>query len=198
MSREADDGPPEPLQNCSITNLTERSFSVECREVRSSSTPVVDDQPPEPAEGSSGGASLVAAVQRPSLLARPAENLVYVLEVYGPPEGSSTQRGVSASQHQVLVRNVSGPEPRFRVGQLWPGTEFEARVFAANSKGRSRPFRLNACTLPPAEALLDKGKSTSRTCLTVGAMATPQSVPGFHPLLSMAVLFRFACHRPAV
>ncbi|KAL3184808.1 hypothetical protein MRX96_030705 [Rhipicephalus microplus] len=149
-------GPPEPLQNCSITNLTERSFSVECREVRSSSTPVVDGQPPEPAEGSSGGASLVAAVQRPSLLARPAENLVYVLEVYGPPEGSSTQRGVSASQHQVLVRNVSGPEPRFRVGQLWPGTEFEARVFAANSKGRSRPFRLNACTLPPAEALLDK------------------------------------------
>ncbi|XP_075528799.1 basement membrane-specific heparan sulfate proteoglycan core protein-like [Dermacentor variabilis] len=148
-------GPPEPLENCSVTNLTERSFSVECREVRSpSSAPAPGGGGQSP--GTAGGASLVAAAQRPSLLARPPENLVYVLEVYGPPEGSSMQRGVSASQHQVLVRNVSGPEPRFRVGQLWPGTEFEARVFAANSKGRSRPFRLNACTLPPAEALLDK------------------------------------------
>ncbi|KAH6947545.1 hypothetical protein HPB50_019733 [Hyalomma asiaticum] len=177
-------GPPEPLENCSITNLTERSFSVECREVRSSSAPVAGGQ--APATGGNGGASLVAAVQKPSLLARPPENLVYVLEVYGPPEGSSTQRGVSASQHQVLVRNVSGPEPRFRVGQLWPGTEFEARVFAANSKGRSRPFRLNACTLPPAEALLDKGTYSANVCLLNRMHFAPQS----HAFSDFAVMLR--------
>lgn len=140
-------GPPEPLENCTISNLTERGFSVECREDRlSGSHP----------SATPGTATLAAAAQRPALSNRGQEPLVYLLEVYGPPEGTSLQRGVSASQHQVLVANVSGPEPRFRVGQLWPGTEFEARVFAANAKGRSRPFRLSACTLPPAEALLDK------------------------------------------
>ncbi|CAN8024949.1 unnamed protein product, partial [Ixodes persulcatus] len=143
-------GPPEPLENCSVSNLTERGFWVECREERPSAGGV--------SVATAVPGSAVAAAQRPSLWSRGQEPLVYLLEVYGPPEESSPMRGVSASQHQVLLLNVSGPEPRFRVGQLWPGTEFEARVFAANAKGRSRPFRLSACTLSSAEALLDKGK----------------------------------------
>ncbi|KAM7283112.1 hemicentin-2 isoform X2 [Ixodes scapularis] len=141
-------GPPEPLENCSVSNLTERGFWVECREERPSAGGV--------SVATAVPGSAVAAAQRPSLWSRGQEPLVYLLEVYGPPEESSPMRGVSASQHQVLLLNVSGPEPRFRVGQLWPGTEFEARVFAANAKGRSRPFRLSACTLSSAEALLDK------------------------------------------
>lgn len=85
-------GPPEPLENCTISNLTERGFSVECREDRlSGSHP----------SATPGTATLAAAAQRPALSNRGQEPLVYLLEVYGPPEGTSLQRGVSASQHQV-------------------------------------------------------------------------------------------------
>ncbi|XP_064466931.1 hemicentin-2-like [Ornithodoros turicata] len=130
-------GPPESLENCSVSNLTEKGFSVECR----------SESGLRVATGS------MTAVPRP---AKGHGAVVYVLELYGPPDVADVQHGISTPQQQVLLRNLSGEEPWFRIWTLSPGTEYEVRVYATNNKGRSRPVVLSACTLPPAEALLDK------------------------------------------
>ncbi|KAF7265536.1 hypothetical protein GWI33_021071 [Rhynchophorus ferrugineus] len=67
------------------------------------------------------------------------------------------------SQSQELKDNITSPIARFSVNNLEPGAQYQAVMFAYNSKGRSEPVILQASTLRLPEKQLTAERDMQKT-----------------------------------
>lgn len=63
------------------------------------------------------------------------------------------------SQTQEVKSNLTSPVARFSISNLEPGAQYQAVLFAYNSKGRSEPVILQASTLrlPEKQLTAERG-----------------------------------------
>lgn len=54
---------------------------------------------------------------------------------------------VRETESQALKVNTTSPVPRFSVGGLTPGMQYQACIFSVNVKGRSEPVVVQTATL---------------------------------------------------
>ncbi|CAG9766131.1 unnamed protein product [Ceutorhynchus assimilis] len=66
------------------------------------------------------------------------------------------------SHSQELINNITSPISRFSINNLDPGAQYQAVVFAYNSKGRSEPVILQASTLRLPEKQLTAERESQR------------------------------------
>lgn len=66
---------------------------------------------------------------------------------------------VRETESQQLKANASAPVPRFSVGGLEPGLQYQACVYSVNVKGRSEPVVVQTSTLRLPEKQLPNEQS---------------------------------------